>query len=191
MFTLKWKIWREEADGNGGRKASSAMRFLVPLRWGARFTLGGFMFPFRRAQGKLKGGWTDLASLVILAGLVVTGAMLASAILEVRIVKEVIERVGTRTSVGVVINPVDEGTELNSFLLVDKGKGRYSEILGLMAAGGGGKEDIRETLESAGLSLVLKDGRKVVFPGEGVGEERFVDFPLPGFGRGRLGIDAE
>jgi len=141
------------------------------------------MSPYNRSSKST----TDLVGLAIIAGLILSGVLLLSVISRAEILERALEKFGIKTEIGLVIQPVDEGTMLNSLLLLDKGEGRYSEILGLADAGSD-TFIVSRTLSDLGLDLAVIYNNQQLFANGQPSEEDFVDFPLAGKRIGRLGI---
>lgn len=144
-----------------------------------------------------KGGLSDLAFLVIVASVIVATIFIVSAILEIPLVNKVVDFfIGRTLTAKLFVTQVDEGTKLNTFLVIDKGKGRYADLLAFRRAQGflGSSEDVKKTLDMLDLFLLVKDetGKNIFLRGN-VREldGKFIDIALPGLKKGRLGIDVE
>ena len=135
-------------------------------------------------RSNMKGGWTDLAGLVVVAGL---GVFFVFLLTNIPLIHGII---GTNTNVYIVVDIDKQGTMLNSFLQNERDGKEYWEVLGDMKAGGSGSVELEQTVEKLGMSILVKDGDDVLFS-EGDVSETVIDFALPGLRKGKIGVKHE
>ncbi|MBL7160649.1 MAG: hypothetical protein ISS93_02220 [Candidatus Aenigmarchaeota archaeon] len=142
-------------------------------------------------MSQFRGGtWPGLAGLAVVSALLIAGTLFLTYIIQTPVVGFLAEKT-FGTTIRLDFKPFDEGTKLNSFLMADKGDGKYIWLLGLPELEPAARNSVKKTLGVLDLSLVVKDGEKEIFSEGNVRESKgkFFDFPLPGKRRGRLGID--
>lgn len=141
-------------------------------------------------------GWPDLAGLTVIAVLSLTFILIIIVIIEAGIYDRIAKNVlGIEKTVNLDILPIDRGTKLNSFLLLERRENFYGETIGLSLLKKDDEmlKEIAKTLDVIDMSLlVLSDGQEVFRRGDvREGQSNFVDFPLAGKKRGKLGVDSE
>ncbi len=137
-------------------------------------------------------GQIGLVGLLILAALIVGGVFLTGEILKKPVARGIVEALGY--DIELDIRSVDEGRRINSLLLLEKDEGRFSEVLGMMGIGEAQGSGIRRSLDALDISLLIEDSQGAALAEFGEVREElgiFVDFPLPGMVKGRMGVDVE
>lgn len=133
-----------------------------------------------------KKGIFDLYTLAIIGGLII------AVVLFVLVFAFVSNLISVKSIVKLTVDVDDKGSRLNSFLSSERGGVTYLEILGNTRAGSPPEKEVEETLEALDWSLIVEDETQE--PLYTIGDVRrdagvFVQIPLPGLKKGRIGID--
>lgn len=146
--------------------------------------LVSFMWFSKRTERK---GIVDLYTVAILVGLTLPLIVLLIAF------PLLSNLVSVKSTVRLVVEVDDTGGRLNALLSSTRGGTTYSETLGNIRAGSAISPELTRTLDSLEWTLVVEgeDGNTL----QATGDVRpdlgfFVQHPLPGLRKGRIGIDS-